>query len=53
MEKLAMSIRSVAMMHYVPFQGFDVSAIVAKVQKHLDVTTHDILLALEYICQKG
>jgi hypothetical protein len=46
MVQLANSIRSVAVANYVPFQGFDTDPIIDKVKKHLDVSTHDILLAL-------
>jgi hypothetical protein len=51
--KLANTIHSVALGNYVPFQGFNEDAIIAKVQRHLDVSDHDIRVALEYICQKG
>ena len=51
--KLANTISSVAKTHHVPFQGFDVDAITAKVQRHLDVTKDEVEVALELLCQKG
>lgn len=51
--KLANSIRSFALGNYIPFQGFDEEVIVAKVLKFFNVSRHDVLLALEYIAQKG
>ena len=53
MIQLANTIKSVALANYVPFQGFDGDAIFATVKRHLDVTKHEVLVALEYICQTG
>jgi|SaaInlStandDraft_1057018.scaffolds.fasta_scaffold236259_2 hypothetical protein len=51
--QLANSIRNFAIGHYIPFQGFDETKIIPHVQKHFDVTDQHVMLALEYICQKG
>jgi hypothetical protein len=51
--KLANSIRSFAMGHYVPFMGFKEEEIIPVVTSNLPVSDHDVRVALEYICQKG
>jgi hypothetical protein len=51
--QLANTIRAVALGNYVPFQGFREEVIVARVQRVLPVTEHQIMVALEYIAQKG
>jgi hypothetical protein len=51
--QLANTIRNFAMIHYVPFMGFNEEPIIAMAQKYLFVTEHDVRVALEYICERG
>jgi hypothetical protein len=51
--KLANSISQIVRGAYVPFVGVDADAVVAKVQKHFDVTRTDIELAIEVVLKKN
>ena len=47
--QLANSIRSISKKYYVPFVGYMINDLINHVQKHLDVDTNDVLLALAHI----
>jgi hypothetical protein len=51
--QLANSIQSVVHKHYVPFQGVNEEAVINHVNKYFNASRYDILVAIEYVLNKG
>ena len=51
--KLANTIGALAKKFYVPFEGFQEDLIYTEVSKHLVVSRHEVLCALEIVAERG